>query len=266
MARNKQEDPPAKTDGWMSTFSDLMNLLLCFFVLLFAMSSVDANKWEQIVASFTGAEVSILDSGGDGLDDGMLIASGASQLTQLSEYYSKVQQNQEGAKDDIEDAIIKIEEASGKESESMAEVIEQILDRKGISDQVEIQVSQHYVCLNMKGDLLFQSAKADLTDKAKNALNGVADVLKAYDSNLIEIEGHTDNIPMYSEKYPSNDVLSDYRALEVFNYLVERGVSPEKVKHSGRGEYVPVADNSTPEGRAQNRRVEIKIYNSFSSY
>ena len=89
MSRKKQEDAPIKTDGWMNTFADLMNLLLCFFVMLFAMSDVNAEKFQQIVASFSSS-FSILDGGSEGLEDGMLIASGASQLNELSEYYSSM--------------------------------------------------------------------------------------------------------------------------------------------------------------------------------
>ncbi|MBO6283848.1 MAG: OmpA family protein, partial [Pseudobutyrivibrio sp.] len=83
---------------------------------------------------------------------------------------------------------------------------------------------------------------------------------------IIEIEGHTDNVPMKSGTYENNDVLSMYRAL----YVAERirqvtNLNPAYIKSAGRGEYVPIADNSTAEGRARNRRVEIKIYNSYSS-
>ena len=115
---------------------------------------------------------------------------------------------------------------------------------------------------------MFESASADLTVEAEKVLDEVAKVLKLYEDHLIEIEGHTDNIPIKNHKiYTSNDLLSDYRALAVFNYLVdETGVSPNKLKHSGRGEYNPIASNDTAEGRAQNRRVEIKIYNSYSNY
>jgi chemotaxis protein MotB len=104
-----------------------------------------------------------------------------------------------------------------------------------------------------------------LTDEAKKLLDDVAVILKRYEDHLIEIEGHTDNIPIKHEIFTSNNVLSDYRALAVFEYLVDEGINPAKLKHSGRGEYAPIATNDTAEGRAQNRRVEIKIYNSFSS-
>ena len=87
-----------------------------------------------------------------------------------------------------------------------------------------------------------------------------------YDNNIIEVEGHTDNVPIHSSKYEDNNVLSMYRALAVANYLRDTTtLDPAYIKSSGRGEYVPIADNTTPEGRARNRRVEIKIYNSYNS-
>jgi chemotaxis protein MotB len=92
-------------------------------------------------------------------------------------------------------------------------------------------------------------------------------ILERYAGSTIEIEGHTDSVPQHSAQFPSNNELSDARALAVFYYLIEHtNLDPAEIKHSGRGEYIPVADNSTAEGRALNRRVEIKIYNSMSQY
>lgn len=265
MARNKQEDPPAKTDGWMATFSDLMNLLLCFFVLLFAMSSVDTDKWQQLVASFSST-YSILNGGGEGLDDGQLIASGASQLTQLSEYYASLSQNQEGSENSVNDALIQLEQKQYEESEKMGEIIEDMLEKKGLETEVEVQVTQSYVSLNMKGALLFEPASSELTGEANKVLTEVAGILKNYEKNLIKIEGYTDNVPIHTEKYPSNNELSIARSLAVFYFLTEgNGLSGDNLEFSGYGERRPIASNDTAEGRAQNRRVEIKIYNSYNS-
>ena len=83
---------------------------------------------------------------------------------------------------------------------------------------------------------------------------------------MIEIIGHTDNVPMYSAEFKSNDILSSARAISVKDYLVGvKGLDINSMKWSGRGEYDPVASNSTAEGRARNRRVEIRIYNSLNS-
>ena len=74
-------------------------------------------------------------------------------------------------------------------------------------------------------------------------------------------------MPIHTSQFADNDELSDARALSVFRYILEHtNLNPANLKHSGRGEYVPVADNSTPEGRTKNRRVEIKIYHTLSTY
>ena len=104
MAR-KPEEAPAGSPAWMSTFSDLMNLLLCFFVLLFSMSTVDAEKFQQIAASLAST-FSVLPQGGSTFEDeGVLISSGASQLNQLSEYYNSVGLNTSGeVSSEVDDA------------------------------------------------------------------------------------------------------------------------------------------------------------------
>ena len=114
---------------------------------------------------------------------------------------------------------------------------------------------------------MFESGKADLTSNAKPIVDKVGKILEKYSKNVIEIEGHTDNVPISSRaQYESNEVLSVYRALAVTERLREKtSLKPSHIKFAGRGDYVPVADNSTAEGRARNRRVEIKVYNSYNS-
>ena len=89
MAKRKQETPPPGSPAWMATFSDLMNLLLCFFVLLFSMSNVDEKKFDQVVASMSSA-FSILDGGATAIGDGILVSNGVSQLNELSEYINSM--------------------------------------------------------------------------------------------------------------------------------------------------------------------------------
>ena len=124
-----------------------------------------------------------------------------------------------------------------------------------------------YVKLNLNGSILFASGKADLVKQAVPIVNKLGKILEKYNRNVIEVEGHTYNVPIrYSAKYENNEVLSVYRALAVTDQLRKnKNLNPKYIKFAGRGDYIPVADNSTAEARAQNRRVEIKIYNSFNS-
>ena len=294
MAKQKQEDPPKGSPAWMSTFSDLMNLLLCFFVLLFSMSSTDEEKFQEVIASIQSS-FSIFSSGGTAIGEGQMISSGISQLEMFDDYFNSVhdgddeQYDKEGSTDEendgsldldsdglseetengtseLEEAEEVLEEAGASESEEIAEEVEEQLKLYGLQDQVEVDFNANYVLITINGALLFNSGEAELSEDALSIVDKLAKILEQYDENIIEVEGHTDNVPMSSAKYENNDVLSMYRALYVADYIRSvTSLSPAHIKSAGRGEYVPIADNSTAEGRARNRRVEIKIYNSFNS-
>lgn len=265
MARRK-EDPPKGSPAWMNTFADLMNLLLCFFVMLFSMSSVNEEKFEKVIASFQST-FSILPGGGASIGEGELISSGISQLENFDSYYNQQLSSQsDGQTEEEKDITEAYEQQELEESEDMAQQLENALSQYGIQDDIEVDFNAEYVTLNMNGALLFDSASAELRDEAYPLVNKLGKILVTYDNNIIEVEGHTDNVPIHSSKYEDNNVLSMYRALAVANYLRDTTtLDPAYIKSSGRGEYVPIADNATPEGRARNRRVEIKIYNSYNS-
>lgn len=264
MAKKKREEAAKGSPAWMNTFSDLMNLLLCFFVLLFSMSTVDAEKFEMVIASLQSS-FSILPSGGSSIGEGQLVSSGISQLENFSIYFNN---NASGESEPSSDESVKetYEQEALEESEQMSEQVEEKLDQYGIQNQVEVDFNAQYVLLTLNGALLFDSGKSEIRSDAYPLIDKIGAILSNYNSNIIEIEGHTDNVPISNSKYENNDVLSMYRALNVEQYIRQiTNLDPALLKSSGRGEYVPVADNSTPEGRARNRRVEIKIYNSYSS-
>ena len=279
MAKRRQEDPPAGSPAWMATFSDLMNLLLCFFVLLFSMSTVEEEKWDQLVASMSSA-FSIFDGGSTAIGEGILISNGVSQLNELDKYINSTGNTAEDVQDSdefnefdpsgsemseeerFEQMIEEIEAQNLHVNEELAELIEEAVVESGMTQQIDVDFTNQYVLLSLKGALLFDSGKADLTDASLPVLDRVGTILEKYAGGTIEIEGHTDSVPINSAKFANNNELSSARALSVFDYLIENtSLDPADVKHSGRGEYVPIADSSTPEGRAKNRRVEIRIYN-----
>ena len=137
---------------------------------------------------------------------------------------------------------------------------------KGLEDSVEVSMDSNYqfVQISMSGAILFDSGQADLRVEAKPILNKLGTILKVYDEYEIKIEGHTDNVPINNSNFDSNMWLSTARATNVFEYLTkEKGLNPKTLEASGRGEYEPIASNNTTQGRAKNRRVEIKIYNNF---
>ena len=271
MAKRKEDTPPAGSPAWMATFSDLMNLLLCFFVMLFAMSSIEEAKLQEFVAAMNNT-FSVFDGGASAIGDGFLISNGVSQLNELDQYINSTGKTADSETDgeDFNDYEMSpeameeiLEDKMLEENEERVEEIEEALSESDIADEVEISFTAQYVKLTMNGGLLFDSGSAELKDDAKMIIDKVGIILERYGSmGTIEIEGHTDNVPMKSAQYPSNEELSSARALSVFYYLLDSTtLNPLNLKHAGMGERVPIADNSTPEGRSRNRRVEILIYN-----
>ena len=318
----RPEDPPKGAPAWQATFSDLMNLLLCFFVLLFSMSSIDQNKMELIIASLN-AKFNVLEGGASTIGDGDKIGAGLTQLAQYETLYMPDansagkgksdtegfiedqtkddantdntektpgdanapdedstqigDQGQEGSAGDSEedqksdaeseeDIAEAFERQALAESEKIAEKVNNELVFYGIQDQVEIDFNAQYVLLTLNGAILFDSGQKDIRQDAMPLVERISYILDNFQANIIEVEGHTDNVPIHSSQYEDNNVLSMYRALTVADYLRENtSINDAYIKSSGRGDYVPIADNNSAEGRALNRRVVIKIFNSYNS-
>ena len=310
MARQKKEDPPAGAPAWMATFSDLMNLLLCFFVLLFSMSTVDAEKFQLVIASLQ-SHFSVLQGGASSIGDGEMVGAGINQLQYYDTFYNpdansqgKGEFEESGQQMNANDSVIEkgdpgqntgqtgdslgadgqtqnqqssqelseqelqeqYEQKGLEESEKMAEKVDEKTARYGIQDQVDVSFNAQYVIITLNGAVLFDPGSEVIKEDALPLVDKVGRILDHYTGNIIEVEGHTDNVPIHNGRFEDNNVLSMYRALSVADYLREvTSLDPAHIKSSGRGDYLPIADNATAEGRALNRRVVIKIYNSYNS-
>ncbi len=292
MAKKKEEAPAPGAPAWMATFSDLMNLLLCFFVMLFAMSSVDTAKFNELAQSFANT-FSIFEAGGAFFGDGNLVANGATQLNNLDEHKNTMGEESDSTDDkdnifedkgDTEKQLEyyenKIAELTGKLEEMEAagalaeekkeeaagavyDEISDLADRYNLGSYVEFGMDKayNYVKIDIKGDMTFVSNSAQIRDDAKPILLKVGDILKEYDKFGIEIIGHTDNVPIKSGPYEDNDYLSAARAIETAQYLIEnKNLDASKISFSGKGERDPVDTNTTQAGRERNRRIEFRIY------
>lgn len=290
--RKKEESSGPGSPAWMATFSDLMNLLLCFFVLLFSMSSVDPAKFDEMAQSFANT-FSFFKAGGAFVGDGNLIANGATQLNNLDEHINNTGEKSDSSVDgeniyeyagDTEKLLEyyenkvaelegKVEDLENKEqyaqvqkeetASSMYDEITELADRYNLGDYVEFGMDKayNYVKIDVKGSVLFRTNSAEIREDAKPILLKIGDILKEYDDFGIEIVGHTDNVPIKSGPYPDNDYLSAARAIETAQYLIgAKNLDPAKVLFSGKGEREPVDTNSTEEGRSRNRRIEFRIY------
>lgn len=295
LARKKKKEESKGAPEWMTTFSDLMNLLLTFFVLLFSMSSVDAEKWEQLVVSFS-SNYGIFEGGSIGIGDGTMISSGVSQLQNIGDYFNDMGNNNvtnnqpdggdikdpmESPQPDstknpletkegqqaVEEYKEQLKEQQQQVTEEMYEKVVGLVERNNLDQYVSVGIDKdyQYIKLSMYGAILFDSGKADIKNEALPILKKIGSVLKVYGDNLIKIEGHTDNVPISSNvKFKSNMELSTARACAVWEYMTEViGLNAKTLESAGRSEYDPVADNSTEEGRKKNRRVEFKIYSDL---
>ena len=212
MAKRKEEMPPPGSPAWMATFGDLMNLLLCFYVLLFSMSTIDADKLKAIAESFSQT-FSVFNGGATAIGDGMLVSNGVSQLNELDEFINSTGKTADKEGDEFEDsdmensfaeALKQMEAEQLAESEQLAEKIEESVAENNLEGMIDVDFTSQYVELTLKGAILFDSGKADIRPDAEPILDKVGVMLVRYANNVIEIEGHTDNVPFIGGRYADN--------------------------------------------------------------
>lgn len=284
MAKQPKVEINMGLPGWMGTYGDLVTLLLCFFVLLFAMSSVDASKF-QAALSYFKEQVDVL-PGGIALTGEELITNGVSQINEIAVLIE--QQNPTTAitdetgpdidesKTDVGDfeyendgqtemtysELLAAAEAKSIEvAEGIAEEFNETLRQEGILEEVVVEAQPNFVVLTLRGEALFPLGDATIKPEAERIIRVIAATYQeGYGKYELMIEGHTDNLPINTFQYPNNWYLSAARAISVGEYLIDNlGIPEGNVACVGYGEYAPITENDTPEGRAQNRRVEIKI-------
>ncbi len=123
--------------------------------------------------------------------------------------------------------------------------------------QLTIKVEDGRIAIQLPNNILFDSGRAQLNQNGKKTLGQIAEVLSQFNTRRFQVEGHTDNMPINSNRFPSNWELSSARALAVLHVLIEAGVSPKNLSAAGFGEFQPRAENASLQGRQQNRRIEI---------
>lgn len=227
-----EPEPEEKKGGapaWMCTFADLMSLLLTFFVLLLSMSSTEAAKFRAMAGS-------LRDAFGMKSD----IALSPTSLSDEILPHDDERQGDEGSPDsELERELMKKLEEAGINPESAT-----------------LEGDKDTVVLRLESDLLFASGDATLRPEAYPALDAIAHYLRSTDY-MLDVVGHTDNVPIATAVFPSNWELSAARAGQAVRRLTEQAIPPTRLRAIGRADTEPVADNATAEGRSDNRRVEF---------
>jgi chemotaxis protein MotB len=240
MARKKYHEEKDNHDRWLVSYADFMTLLFAFFVVMYAISSINEGKYRVLSNALTGAFGQIL------APTGKIPDAPEAQTFKLEPIPTFKQKNQE---------------ILHKEREKMTVIARDILAvleplvREG---KVQVTQTSRGVTIEINASVLFAPGEAKLNDFSVQALKAIAVVL-ANDKHDLQIEGHTDNVPISNASFPSNWELSAVRATTVARLFAENGVDEKRMTAVGQGAKLPVGSNDTPEGRAKNRRVTVTI-------
>lgn len=236
MRRKRKPEEHDNLDRWLITYSDLITLLLAFFIMMYTFSKSDAQKYkevtEQLKAIFTG---------GSGV---------ASEGSAPGKVAFEVPLKTPGSSEDLK--------------ERLEEEIRKLAGNGALQKNISVITDERGIVINVLDEAFFDPGKADLKPGARRTLDTIAPVIGTI-NNAVRVEGHTDNVPISTAEFRSNWELSVRRATEVVRYLIEKhDMSPGRVSAVGYAEYHPVAPNDTAENRSRNRRIEIIVSQSLT--
>jgi chemotaxis protein MotB len=244
MARRKFEEEHDNHDRWLVSYADLLTLLFAFFVVMYAISSVNEGKY-RVLSNALGTAFGHLDSSARQPAVGIDPTGGTGLPRPLPLQRQRTPH----------DAILK------KEKEHMTGMARDLLKALAplvTQGKVRVTQSNRGVSIEINASVLFAQGEAKLRGDSIQALRAVAQVLKN-DAHSVQVEGHTDNVPIHNASFPSNWELSAVRAGTVVRLFEDSGVSEKRLTAVGHGANEPVATNDTVEGRQRNRRVQIMI-------
>jgi chemotaxis protein MotB len=244
MARKKnQHEKEPNHERWLVSYADFITLLFAVFVTLYAMSQTDKKKVEEVMASM---RESFGYSTTSPASKPAVIPAGTISIIPSMHKVTMVPRRgrSKGTEQDFK---------------TTKSAIEAYLMKVGAQNKVSVSITQRGLVVSLKEAGFFDSGSATLKESSYALLNDVVSSLNSY-SNGIRVEGHTDNVPISSHNFPSNWELSTSRATNVVQYLTKQDdFDPTKISAAGYGEYRPISDNSSEDGRSKNRRVDIVL-------
>lgn len=228
-------------NSWIVTFADMMTLILVFFILLYTLADYEDKAYRAQIA-----QVNVLDGEGNQIS--------------VIDYATRQGRNPEPLRI-IEDMLglnpspDVIEHMRPK----ILTEIESMVEYSDLEDNVKIKSQGDQISLQIDGRLLFDSGKAELKDSATVVFNNLAQLFRENPDYRIAIRGHTDDLSIETDQFPSNWELSAVRATTVLRYFIQQGLDPERMSATGYADFLPLVPNDTPENRAINRRVEFVL-------
>jgi len=248
MARKKKPEEHENHERWLVSYADFITLLFAFFVVMYAISSVNEGKYRVM---------------SDSIVDAFKSKQGSDKIVYIA---APIPQKSEAGKIEMQPIPVKQEVAEAEKEKvqrrenmkAVAGSLLNVMDALVKDGQVKVTESNRGVTIEINASLLFAPAQAVLNKESIQVLTAVGKVL-ANDTHQVQIEGHTDNLPIASTIFPSNWELSSARASSVTRLFVENGVAPQRIVVVGYADNRPVDTNETPEGRASNRRVKVML-------
>lgn len=245
--KRKKKHEDHVDESWLIPYADVLTLLLALFIVLFAASEVNSKKFQAISNAFNSAL-----QGGTGVLEHQSAVDNIQPTPQIpgpGESISAEEENKEMTP-----------EQDQKELGELKETIEGYIEEKGLSPRLQTELTTQGLLLTITEGVLFMPGNAEVVGEARSIATEISNLLVTDPPRNIVIEGHTDNTPIHTAKYPSNWELSSSRAINFMKILLENEkLDPKKFSATGFGEYQPVSSNDTTEGRAKNRRVEVLI-------
>ncbi len=242
MARKKQEEDPDNHERWMVSYADFITLLFAFFVVMYAISSLNEGKYRVLSKAITTAF-------GKGPSMVPAIIDSTSPETSLPPLPLSLQRQR---------AVLREKE----QMKNMAQNLVSSLAPLVKEGKVRVMQTPRGVNVEINASVLFAPAEAKLNEQSIDTLLAVARILKN-DNHAIQIEGHTDSVPINTEMFPSNWELSAVRASSVVRLFVENGVKEQRMLAIGHAATQPIDSNETENGRQRNRRVQLMILSAI---
>jgi chemotaxis protein MotB len=237
MARRRHQEEHENHERWLVSYADFITLLFAFFVVMYSISSINEGKYKILSDSLTGV------------------------FNQPDRAIKPIPVGEERPRTTEPDRSLVDEESAQSSADDLQSIANSVREAFGDliqSEQLKVSGNELWIEIELSSSLLFTSGDAIPNNAAFDIIEKVAKILAPYE-NPIHVEGFTDNLPIQTAQFPTNWELSTARAASIVRMLTMDGVNPGRLAAVGYGEFQPVADNTTAEGRGRNRRVVLVI-------
>lgn len=235
------------TPPWMTTYGDMMTLMLCFFVLLYSFSILDNKRFMSVIESLNIAIIGKKTPASDRVMD--------IKKSRNEDMLKKLKNN----KSSITPQKIGLTKKEIREMQALKSELGEMFAKNNLGNSVGLDISERGLVISFGGQVLFDTGKAEIKPESLYILDNVAGLLSDK-TNLIRVEGFTDNVPIHTSQFPSNWELSTIRATTILRYLIDKHkFDPQRFSAAGYGEFRAKFPNTDDKGKSMNRRVDIVI-------